>query len=146
MPSERSPFGSPVEPISPPPKPASMSGLGWRRRVPPPGPKDLFRCPFIAIAALAGDALNIGDEGGAGKGGRRRHVGSRRYVGRQRTTCLVGAAFWGGLDAPDGRPRGCAHGEVFEFLLSRWELAGLNQAAAALLGVSERTFRRSTRA
>ena len=29
------------------------SGLWWRRRVPPPGPKDLFRRPFIAIAVLA---------------------------------------------------------------------------------------------
>src|SRR5580658_7969221 len=54
MPGKRSPFTSLVEPISPPPKPASRSGLWWRRRVPPPGPKDLFRCPFIAIAVLVG--------------------------------------------------------------------------------------------
>jgi hypothetical protein len=52
MPSERSPFGSPVEPISPPPEPSENEGLGWRRRVPPPGPKDVFRCPFIAVSAL----------------------------------------------------------------------------------------------
>src|ERR1700677_2956657 len=52
MPSERSPFESPVEPISPPPEPSENGGLGWRRRVPPPGPKDVFRCPFIAVSAL----------------------------------------------------------------------------------------------
>src|SRR5271156_3785364 len=52
MPSERSPFKSPVEPISPPPEPSENEGLGWRRRVPPPGPKDVFRCPFIAVSAL----------------------------------------------------------------------------------------------
>src|SRR5271155_3406378 len=52
MPSERSPFKSPVEPISPPPEPSEDEGLGWRRRVPPPGPKDVFRCPFIAVSAL----------------------------------------------------------------------------------------------
>src|SRR5271166_3857970 len=71
MPSKRSPFWSPVEPISPPPKPASRSGLGWRRRVPPPGPKDLFRCPFIAIAEPCGRQLTYrgreaGREGGPG--------------------------------------------------------------------------------
>ena len=70
MPGERSSFGSPVEPISPPPKPALESGLGWRRRVPPPGPKDLLRRPFIAIAALAGGKGNIGGEGRGGKGAR----------------------------------------------------------------------------
>src|SRR5208282_859524 len=69
MPSERSPFGSPVEPISPPPKPAVLkSGLGWRRRVPPPGPKDLFRCPFIAIAALADGVVHIRVTRRGGKG------------------------------------------------------------------------------
>src|ERR1700678_1210773 len=52
MPSKRSPFESPVEPISPPPEPSENEGLGWRRRVPPPGPKDVFRCPFIAVSAL----------------------------------------------------------------------------------------------
>ena len=68
MPSERSPFKSPVEPISPPPKPADLSGLGWRRRVPPPGPKDVFRCPFIAISALR----------------RRPHIGRGLAKGRSR--------------------------------------------------------------
>src|SRR5271169_4697427 len=52
MPSERSPFESPVEPISPPPEPSENEGLGWRRRVPPPGPKEVFRCPFIGVFAL----------------------------------------------------------------------------------------------
>jgi hypothetical protein len=32
--------------------PMRPDGLWWRRRVPPPGPKGLFRCAFIAIAAL----------------------------------------------------------------------------------------------
>src|SRR5579871_219577 len=67
MPGKRSSFGSPVEPISPPPEPAPESGLGWRRRVPPPGPKDLFRRPFIAIAARAGGSRNIGRDGRGGK-------------------------------------------------------------------------------
>ena len=64
------PLQSPVEPISPPPKPAAikLSGLGWRRRVPPPGPKDLFRCPFIAIAALADGKANISELSPLGKG------------------------------------------------------------------------------
>ena len=69
MPSERSPFWSPVEPISPPPKPARrVSGLGWRRRVLPPGPKDLLRCPFIAIAARADGKIHIGVRARGGKG------------------------------------------------------------------------------
>ena len=69
MPGKRSSFWSPVEPISPPPKPACRHcGLGWRRRVLPPGPKDLFRRPFIAIAALADGKRNIGDRGPGGKG------------------------------------------------------------------------------
>src|SRR5215467_6533479 len=40
-----------VDPVSPPPKPV-RAGLGWRRRVLPPGPKGLLRRPFIAIAGL----------------------------------------------------------------------------------------------
>src|SRR5215475_942580 len=48
-----------VDPISPPPKPVPQrigpqfgTGLGWRRRVLPPGPMGLLRRPFIAIAGL----------------------------------------------------------------------------------------------
>jgi len=44
-----------VDPISPPPKPGPAgqgTGLGWRRRVLPPGPMGLLRRPFIAIAEL----------------------------------------------------------------------------------------------
>jgi len=43
---------TPVDPISPPPKPTVSGGLGGRRRVPPPGPGGLLRCPFIAIVSL----------------------------------------------------------------------------------------------
>src|SRR6185437_15256610 len=40
-----------VDPSSAPPKPV-LAGLGWSRRVLPPGPKGLLRRPFIAIAGL----------------------------------------------------------------------------------------------
>src|SRR4029079_14391117 len=40
-----------VDPGSAPPKPV-RAGLGWSRRVLPPGPKGLLRRPFIAIAGL----------------------------------------------------------------------------------------------
>ena len=41
-----------VDPSSAPPKPRPGSGLGWSRRVLPPGPKGLLRRPFIAISGL----------------------------------------------------------------------------------------------
>src|SRR5258705_9605402 len=40
-----------VDPSSAPPKPV-LAGLGWSRRVLPPGPKGLLRRPFIAISGL----------------------------------------------------------------------------------------------
>src|SRR3977135_790616 len=57
MPSKNTPFTPLVDPISPPPQPSAypaleMSGLGWSRRVLPPGPKGLLRRPFIAISGL----------------------------------------------------------------------------------------------
>src|ERR1700704_385987 len=57
MPSKNTPFTPLVDPISPPPQPSArpeleMSGLGWRRRVLPPGPKGLLRRSFIAISGL----------------------------------------------------------------------------------------------
>ena len=38
-------------------------GLGWRRRALPPGPKGLFRSPFIAIVSPKDDLGNIGAMG-----------------------------------------------------------------------------------
>ena len=37
----------------------TLSGLWWRRRVPPPGPNGLLHRPFIAIVGQA-DTPNIG--------------------------------------------------------------------------------------
>lgn len=51
---------------------ARAAGLWWRRRVPPPGPKGLFRRPFIAIADLADGKRNIGTECARGKRAERR--------------------------------------------------------------------------
>ena len=43
-----------------PPLTCRSSGSWWRRRVPPPGPNGLLRCPFITIAERVG-GRNIGD-------------------------------------------------------------------------------------
>src|SRR5580704_9690014 len=56
MPSKSTPFTPSSILVRPHPKPVAMrqldSGLGWRRRVLPPGPKGLLRRPFIAISGL----------------------------------------------------------------------------------------------
>ncbi len=61
MPSESSTF-TPSSILFRPrrsPNRTGRSGLGWRRRVPPPGPIGLFRRTFIAIAGLATGKGNI---------------------------------------------------------------------------------------
>ena len=69
MPSERAPFHVPRRTyFAPAETRLPESGLGWRRRVPPPGPKDLFRCPFIAIAAPCGRLLEYRSEGATREG------------------------------------------------------------------------------
>src|SRR5258705_9761726 len=51
MPSKSSPFTPSSILVRPRQNPAA-TGLGWSRRVLPPGPKGLLRRPFIAIAGL----------------------------------------------------------------------------------------------
>jgi len=95
------PFNPPSNLFRPRRNPRSSSGLGWRRRVPPPGPKDLFRCRFIAIAALLRQpdeyrGQNAGREGAAypypGKPLARssKPVSAARQTGRRARTKVQG--------------------------------------------------------
>jgi len=62
MPSEKSSFTPSSILFRPRPKPRVVlkkHGLGWRRRVPPPGPIGLLRSSFIAIAAASAGKMNI---------------------------------------------------------------------------------------
>jgi hypothetical protein len=55
MPSKETPFTPSSILFRPHPSLASRASLGWRRRVPPPGPMGLFRSSFIAIVAANDD-------------------------------------------------------------------------------------------
>ena len=62
MPSEKSSFTPSSILFRPRPRPRVVlkkHGLGWRRRVPPPGPIGLLRSSFIAIAAASAGKMNI---------------------------------------------------------------------------------------
>src|SRR5262249_25128125 len=93
------------------PQPGTRAGLGWRRRVLPPGPKGLLRRPFIAIAGLRRppeykcQALTKKEQFRPRASLRTNGSASRFRPGAGRGTPLNGSDSWGITPVPLRRGR-----------------------------------------